>query len=456
MKTIELAEKIVALEYRDLPKEVIQKAKEAFLDTIAVTLAGTQSDSFDILSSYTDEVGGPKESTIIGKEKKDSVLNAALINSAAGHVLDYDDVSWSIIGHPAVVTFSPALALGEKLHSSGKAIITAFVAGYETIACIGKGIVPEFCEKGWHSTATIGPFGSTAVSGKLYKLDGTKMNMALGICGSLAAGVKGNMGTMTKHLQVGRAASSGVTAALLASKGYTASSDIFEGKDGFFHVFLQGSDMKEIQGKFCEPFDLVTGGAIFKKWPSCYSTHPCIEAVTILAEENNLRAEDVVKIEIFSTPLVNDVLFYHDPQTGFEAKFSDEFCAAVSIAKRKAFIPEFKDEIVRDPVIRSLMKKTTLATDSELSKCGYALPSEEGPTKTKVFITLKNGQRLFQEIAKAKGSPQRRLSMDELIEKYENCAELVLKKDSIEKSVELIMNIEKMDDIFPLMKILSS
>jgi 2-methylcitrate dehydratase PrpD len=456
MQTKKLAQKIVALKYQDLPREVIQKAKEAFLDTIGVTLAGTQSDSSDILNAYVEEVGGRKEATVIGKKKKDSVVNAVLVNSAAGHVLDYDDVSWSIIGHPAVVAFSPALALGEKLHSRGKDIIAAFVAGYETIACIGRGLVPDFCEKGWHSTATIGPFGAAAVCGKLYKLDDAKMNMALGICGSLAAGVKGNMGTMTKHLQVGRAASSGVTAALLAIRGYTASNAILEGKDGFFHVFAQRSDMNQINDQFCKPFDLVTGGAIFKKWPSCYSTHPCIEAVTILAEKHKLRPEDVEKIEILSTPLVNDVLFYHDPKTGFQAKFSDEFCAAVSITKRKAFIPEFKDEVVRDSVIRSLIKKTTLSTDPELSKCGYALPSDEGPTKTKVHIMLKDGRKLFQEVAIAKGAPQRRLSMDELAEKYENCAALVIKKDHVSKSIDLIMNMDKMDDISPLMKILRS
>jgi len=453
--TKNICEKITNLSYESLPKEVVQRAKEVILDTIGVTLAGLKSDSANILNEYIDLVGGyNKESTVIGRNKQTSSVHAALINTATGHALDYDDVSWSTIGHPGVVTVAPALALGEKYKSTGKELITAIVAGYETMSAIGRGVVPDFMEKGWHSTATIGPFGSVATCGKMLNLGVEEMVTAFGIIGSLAAGVKGNMGTMTKHLQVGRAAANGVTAVLLAQKGFTASDKILEGKDCFCSVFAPKYKLDVMVESFCNPFDLTSSGALFKKWPSCYSTNPCIEAALKLSEEYDIVPEDVEKIEIASTPLVLDVLFYNEPKTADEGKFSDQFCAAVALTKRRASIEEFTDEVVNDPKIRELIKKTTLITDSELSEDGYALSSDKGPTKTRVTITLKNGQKLSEVISIAKGAPQRRLSIEEVTEKYESCAKYALQHDDITKSIELVMKLEKMENISPLMDIL--
>lgn len=454
MHTRRIAEKAQTLSFEQLPEEVVRRAKEAILDTVGVTLAGSASGSADILNSYVDFVGGRPEATVLARGKKNSPVNAALVNGAMGHILDYDDVSWSTIGHPAVVTLFPALALGEILGASGKELIAAFVAGYETMACVGRGVVPEFNEKGWHSTATIGCFGAAAAASRIWSLSVDQATRALGMAGSLAAGVKGNMGTMTKHLQVGQAAASGVTAALLAKKGFTASEGVLEGKDGFCVVFAPRYDLDRMAESFGSPFDLVGGGAIFKKWPSCYATHTCIEAVIELANEYDIRPEQVEKIEIGSTPLVVDVLFYSDPKTAYQAKFSDQFCAAVSIARRKASVAEFSDEVVGDPVIRELMTKVRLYVNPELSRSGYALPSDEGPTRTRVAVTLTDGRTLRKEVAIAKGAPQRRLSREEVIEKYMSCAGPVLGEKEAERSAGMILDLHKVDSIRPVVELL--
>lgn len=451
-----LARKVFDLEFASIPAEVVRRAKEAMLDTFGVTLAGCRSDSADILNDYVDFVGGSEQSRILGRGRRNSAPNAALVNAATGHVLDFDDVSWSCIGHPAVVTVFPALALGEVRYASGRELLTAFVAGYEVMSCLGKGLVPKFNERGWHSTATLGCFGAAASAAKILGCDVKETAMALGMAASLAAGVKGNMGTMTKHLQVGRAASAGVTAALLAKKGFTSSGKAIEGKDGFLRVFNGACDVEVMERSFGAPFDLVDGGAIFKKWPSCYSTHTCIEAVTALAEEHDIRPDQVTRIAIGATPLVVDVLFYDDPRTGFEAKFSDHFSAAVSIARRKASIAEFSDEVVNDPVIRGLMKKVELSVDTDLAREGYALSSAEGPTRTRVRITLADGRSLFREVAIAKGAPQRRLSHAELIGKYADCAGPVLGKEGVDRTMDRILNMENLDSISSLTEMLST
>lgn len=449
-----LARKVVELGFDSLPGDVVRRAKEAFLDTIGVTLAGCRTDSADILNDYVDFVGGCEQSSVLGRGKRSAAPNAALVNAAMGHVLDFDDVSWSCIGHPAVVTVFPALALGEIRNVPGREIITAFVAGYEVMSCLGRGLVPSFNEKGWHSTATLGCFGAAASAAKVLGCDVQETTTALGMASSLAAGVKGNMGTMTKHLQVGRAASAGVTAALLAKNGFTSSENAIEGKDGFLRVFNGACDVDVMKRSFGAPFDLVDGGAIFKKWPSCYSTHTCIEAVTALAEEHDIRPDQVKKIAIGGTPLVVDVLFYDEPRTGFEAKFSDHFSAAVSIARRKASIAEFTDEVVNDPVIRALMKKVDLFVDPELAKEGYALSSEEGPTRTRVRVTLNDGRSLFREVAIAKGAPQRRMSQSDLVEKFIDCAGPILGKEKVDRTLDRILNLEKLDSVSSLAELL--
>lgn len=446
-----LAKKINAVAFDRLPADVVRLAKEAILDSIGVALPGSLSESAAILRDFVYEEGCRGDAAILGQRKKTTAQNAALVNAAMAHVLDCDDVSWSIIGHPAIVSAFPALALGEKLRLSGRDVITAFVAGYETIGAIGRGTCPKFCTQGWHSTATIGTFGAAAAAGRMLGLDDAGMTMAIGIAGSLAAGVKRNMGTMTKHLHAGRAAANGVMAAQLAKRGFTASPEILEGKDGFCAVYAEEYDLGVMTESFCAPYDIGTTGALFKMWPSCYSTHPCIEAMIGLAKEHDLKAADIVKISIGSTPLVNDVLFYHNPKTGFEGKFSNHFCAAVAVVKRRADNEDFSDAVLNLPDVQDLMKKVEMHVDPDLAKEGYILSSEEGPTKTRVAVTLKNGQVLRKEVALAKGSPQRRLSAGEVAAKYDNLAASVLGPAAVAKTRDMILALEKMTDISELM-----
>jgi len=454
LHTLRLAEQVTNLTYGSLDKSVIQRAKEAVLDTIGVTLEGSRTRCADLLNEHIEDIGGREEATIIGRNRRSSPSNAALVNTSSGHALDYDDVSVTVIGHPAVVTLFPALALGEKLHSSGEDILSAFIAGYETIASIARGVIPEFNEKGWHCCSTLGTFGAAATACKICGLNREDTATAFGIAGALASGVKENFGTMTKPLQVGKAASNGITSALLVKKGFTASPQILEGKHGFCSVFAPTYELDKMVESYGRPFDLVSGGAIFKKWAACYAFHPCIEAIILLSEENNILPEDVSKIEIAATPIVVDNHFYDEPRTGIEGKFSAHFCAAVALAKRKAGSREFSENVIKDPVIKNLMTKVRLYADQDLCKHGYVLPEEEGPTKTRVAIMLNDNRVLFREISIAKGAPSRRLSVEEIIGKFKECAGIILSEESIENLLDCVMNLEQMSDISRLMNML--
>jgi len=453
--TKRLAKLACGIEYEKLPPEVIKLAKDAILDTIGVTLAGSIDESARIITEYVEEIGGRPEATIINKKIKSSVINATLANGAMGHILDYDDVSFTIIGHPAVVTLPAGLAIAERDRLSGKQLIAAFVTGYEVTAALGRAMCPTFCSQGWHSTSTLGTFGATATAGKLLGLAVDQMVTALGIAGSEAAGVKGNMGTMTKHFHAGRTASDGVRAALLSKKGYTATPEIFEGKDSFCRVFSKEYDLDKMIANFGNPYDLVHHGCLFKKWPSVYATHPIIEASLYLAETYNIKPDQVKIVTVSTPPLSRDVLFYKDPKNGVQGKFSAAFVVASSIVKRQVNLTEFTDEVVQLPEIQRLIKKVDHIVDPEYKDGTYAPATEDGPTRAKVLVELYNGRTLEKEIQFAKGSPQRRLTEAELVEKYESCAGLVISKEKVDQTIDILLNLEKQATLQNLVSLIS-
>ena len=179
------------------------------------------------------EAGGAAQASVIGHRERLPALAAALVNGAAGHALDYDDVNLAMPGHPSVAILPGLLALAELRGSSGREVITAFVAGYETACRIGMALQPGHYALGFHSTATIGSFGAAAACARLLGLDAEATAVALGIAGTQAAGLKSQFGTMCKPFHAGKAAQNGLLAARLAARGFSSRSDLLECEQGF-------------------------------------------------------------------------------------------------------------------------------------------------------------------------------------------------------------------------------
>ena len=186
----QIAEKIVAIRYEDLPKEAIDWAKAAILDTVGVTLAGAGEDCARIVEK-TLAVGGAGSGAggclIFGSDRRTTPLEAALINGTAAHALDFDDVSNSLGGHPSAPILPALFALAETRDCSGAAFVAAYVAGFETETRIARGVHFHHYEKGWHPTATLGVFGATAACCHLMRLDAATTAQALAITASLAS-----------------------------------------------------------------------------------------------------------------------------------------------------------------------------------------------------------------------------------------------------------------------------
>src|ERR1700759_5464060 len=272
-----LADQARALRLADNPEAVRSWARQCVLDTIGCTLAGASDPLVTILLADMREQGGAAAATVIGRSGRLPVASATLVNGAASHALDFDDVNLAMPGHPAVAILPALLALAEEIGAPGDDVLTAFVAGYELQCRIGRTIAPgHYDGLGFHATATVGSFGAAASCAHLLGLDLDRFAAALGIAGTQAAGLKSMFGTMCKPLHAGKAAYHGLMAAKLAARGFTSRADVLECGQGFART--HSPDFNPRRAFDTPPNDWWIASNLFKYHASCYMTHAAIES----------------------------------------------------------------------------------------------------------------------------------------------------------------------------------
>ena len=363
--TLPVTEKIAAFvaETReaDIPREMYHHARVAFMDWMAVTLGGKDDPLVDKLISYADKLGGLPQATIIGRGgMKKSVADAALVNGAASHVLDYDDTLVSFLGHPSVTLFPALLALSEWREGSGRDFLTAYLIGLQAGAVVGACASLDHYMAGWHATATLGHIASAAACARMLGLEKTQTQYALGIGATQSSGLKRVFGTMCKPFHAGRAAQSGLMAALLAADGFTSAEDILEGPQGFFQA-LKGNINKDAVELLGLGWDVVNLSQ--KYHASCHATHSPLEAALAVVNEEGLSPDRIAAITVNSSQLALDAAGKLRPRTGLEGKFSIPFCVANAIITGVTGTQAFTDQQVNDPRIQALMEKITVSLD---------------------------------------------------------------------------------------------
>jgi 2-methylcitrate dehydratase PrpD len=326
---LELAHRITSQRFADLPSQAVHWAKVGILDTVGTTLAGCHEDTACLAARALASGAGP--SLLFGHRRRVPALEAALVNGAASHALDFDDCNNTIGGHPSAPVLSALFALADDIGASGQDFMTAYVVGFETETKIGLGVNMYHYTKGWHPTATLGVFGAAAACASLLRLSAAQTATALAIAASFASGIKANFGTMMKPLHVGHCARNGLAAALLAREGYTANTaGAFEHKQGFFQVFNGTGtyDAARILPAWAHPWDIVDPGIAIKQYPCCGSTHPAIDALLLLLRAHDLQPAQVAHIEAWIHERRLEHTNRPDPQSALEAKFSLQYCLA--------------------------------------------------------------------------------------------------------------------------------
>ena len=438
---------IEQISYEQLPAAAVEASKCSILDCLGVAVAGSQEDAGRIISQYTEDTAKP-EAGVIGGGFKTSIDQAAWVNGTKAHALDYDDYfipDNSTPYHPTVAILPAVLAVGEKLHVSGKEVLLAYITGFEVEARIAMACAEQQYDLGWHTTSTLGSLGAAAAIAKMLKLDEEKIRMALGIASSLAGGLRKNFGTMTKPLHAGNAARNGVMAAILAQRGFTADRNILDSPLSFGEV-LGGESAPERDRKDQEvqvEFHIVSPGISLKPYPSCAYSHWAIDAALELRREAMISPDNIAEVECRTSSGLPHILIHSQPKTALEGKFSLEFCTAIALIDGRVSLKQFTDEKVNDSVVQELMKKIKYVHPPEMGSGLINLGGE-------LVVKLKNSAIYSQKIDVAKGSPQNPLSQDELISKYRDCVRPSLSEEATNKSLELLLNPELIKDIAEL------
>ncbi len=450
--TKRLADFVVDTNIAGIPSEAREIGKQAILDCLGVALVGSLDPLAEKSVAFLQDVGGQPKAGVWGKKFKTSSPLAALANGAFGHALDYDDWSRPMRGHPTIPLLPAVLAVGEETQASGKEVLEAYLLGFEVEVKLGAVLNPYIFERGWHSTPVLGVLAAAAAAAKLLRLDSEKVQMALGIAASEAGGLRQNFGTMTKPFHAGQAAKNGVVAAKLAARGFTADKKIIEEKLGFANAFAKAEsyDWRKIMDGLGHPFEILSSGVGIKRYPSCARTHPAMDAMLELVLENNIHPADVESIACggsYSTP---KLLIHSRPQTALEGKFSMEFCLAIALLDRKAELSQFTDARVRDPKVQQFIKKVTFFVRPDLKTV-----ENSGNPSASVKVVTKAGKEFVKRVDEAKGSPTNPLTLNELKAKYRDCAKTVQSEEEVEKTIELVENLDTLKSISPLADLLT-
>jgi len=353
-----LAGKASALSYNELPAPVRELARQCALDYLGVALAGAEDPLVHILLDEMTEAGGSPQSSIIGHNAPLPALSAALVNGAAAHALDYDDVNMAMPGHPSVAILPGLLALAELKGSPGSEVITAFVAGYETACRIGAAMQPGHYNLGFHATSTVGSFGAAAACARLLGLDVEMTAMALGIAGTQAAGLKSQFGTMCKPFHAGKAAQNGLLAARLAARGFSSRTDIVECVQGF--ALTHGPDFVPEASLAAPEAGFHVLANLFKYHAACYFTHAPIECARRLRDEHQLTPDIITGITIRIDASCDRVCNIPVPVDGLQSKFSLRQTVAMALSGvDTANLSAYSAKNARDPSLIRLRERVS-------------------------------------------------------------------------------------------------
>ncbi|HEX7513409.1 MAG TPA: MmgE/PrpD family protein, partial [Candidatus Methylomirabilis sp.] len=298
---------IVSTRDTDIPAEVVALGKKSILDGCGLALAGSVAKSGELVRRHLQGLGCAGGTTsIIGTPLRVPARFAAFANGTAIHADDYDDTQlavakdrvYGLLTHPTAPALPAVLAVAERDGRSGRDLLGAYNVGVEVECKIAEAIHPRHYQEGFHSTATCGTFGAAAGLANLCGLSADVACVALGIAGSLSAGLRENFGTMMKPFHAGRAAESGVLAAEFAGMGFTATPHILEAPRGFFRAAGGGYDEGSIRGKLGNPWSFANPGVSIKPHPSGSLTHPGMTMMLSLITQHDIRPDQVVSVKV--------------------------------------------------------------------------------------------------------------------------------------------------------------
>ncbi|WP_284371847.1 MmgE/PrpD family protein [Sulfitobacter pacificus] len=353
-----------------VPSDAAAMMRLSLFDWAACGVAGARETEFDSFVKAHLAMHPGLHVTFGGATA--SAPTAALINGTLSHALDYDDTHFAHIGHPSVAVIPAVLALAEQTACDLDALTEAAAIGVEASVAVGLWLGRDHYQIGYHQTATAGAFGATVAACRLLGLNATQIRHALGLCASMASGIKAQFGTMAKPLNAGLAARSGVEAALWARAGMTAAEDGLAGPLGFGPTHHgQAVDVE------LPVTDWRINSISHKFHACCHGLHAMLEAL----RDGETAPDQVEAIHIRTHPRWMSVCNIIAPQTGLAAKFSYGQTAAMSLLGHDTgAIGSFTDALAQDTTVIDLRERVQVSEDARLSE-----------TQSEVLVTRGDG-----------------------------------------------------------------
>ncbi len=400
-----------------------------------------------------DEIAAIGLATVIGSGRRIDPVSASLANALMIRCMDYNDIYWKQDpSHPSDI-FPAAIACCERASGNGKELIVGLVLGHEFEMRLCEAAFPGIRERGWHH-ATLTAFVSPIVAGRALHLSWEQIQHAIGISASrhctLGAVTAGKL-TMMKNTVDPMATQSGVFAALLAKKGYSGPEHVIDGKEGLAHVFKPDWKLDLLTDGLGESWRITQCG--MKAFPTEALTHTPISAVLDLVKNNDLRPDDVEKIQIRSLTRAADILAdpsKYDPHTKETADHSLPYVIAAALVDRQVTPVQFTMEKIMNPKIREQLNKVEVVADPEIEKVFPALQ------RVIVQIQTRDGRTLQKQLDFPKGDPRNPLTDQEIEEKFASLADGVLSKPTQNKVKETVWSLERVGSVSDLMALMES
>jgi 2-methylcitrate dehydratase PrpD len=422
-----------------LPADVIHHAKRAVIDWYAALLPGSRVAPATLLEeAFAEDLDRGRARLASGRRA--TLRAAALINGAASHSVEFDDIYRDAGYHPGSPVISAALAAAQSTGASGETFLRGVIVGYEVSTRIGEAVMPSHY-KYWHTTGTVGCYGAAAAVATILGCNREQFMHALATVGTFASGLQQAFRSqaMTKPLHGGHAADAGAMSAMAAAKGVTGALDILEGEVGFGAAMSVNPDWSKATKGLGEDYHI--NRVTFKNHGCCGHTFPSIDAVLLLKLQHGLTHKDIRKIKLASYKAGLDIIDNATPEGAYQAKFSIQYTVAHALVHGSVRLNAFLPERLNDADVRELMTKIEVVADPELSK-GYP-----GQRAAQVEIETNDGRTLAHFQPTRKGDPEMPLSDDEVNDKFIELATPVLGESKARALLEQLWKTEKLKDV---------
>lgn len=405
-----LAEFAVGLNYETIPNAVIDRAKTCIIDTVGAMTFGADQPWSRILIEYVMRTSAPGKGSIVGTPHKARGQLAALANGTLAHAFELDSLCHPSVGvHPGASLTAPGIPVAQAQGRSGKALLTAFVAGFEVMYRVGDAARHSSEKIGFHAPGLTGVFGGAVVTGLLMKLDAERMTHALGIAGSLCSGLlefSKSGGGMVKRLHLGRAAEGGALAATLAREGFTGPATVLEGQFGFLEAFAREKDPARLTQGLGQEWHTLK--SMLKRYACHITAHVPVTAALELRARHGFSGADVASVSIATNEKVVSHHNITEPQDTMMCQYSVPFCVALALHRDPLDPRVFGEETLNDRSIREVCRNTRVSEYHE-AKDRFS---------TLLTVRLKDGRELSIEAHDFEGMPSRPLSKEQLRAKF--------------------------------------